>query len=112
MRLLLGGSVRFPQMKKLALLAALALVACSKAAPSETKIVLVLPDGTYRFKGAPFSLADARALLGDPAVVQVNIKGCSRTREEPVIQLLGSLRRNGYSRVAFKTGSEDVACST
>lgn len=97
-------------MKKLFLLPALAVVACSNAALVETKTILVAPDGTYRLNGAAVSLADPRTLLGDPALVQVNIKGCPRTREEPVLKLLRSLRGHGYSRIAFETGSDDVAC--
>jgi hypothetical protein len=96
-------------MKKLLLLSALAVIACSNAA-LETKTILVLPDATYRFNGAAISLADSRSLLGDPAFVQVNIKGCPRTREEAVLKLLRSLRSNGYSRIAFETGSADAAC--
>lgn len=96
-------------MKKLLLLSALAVVACSDAAP-ETKTILVLPDGTYRFNGVAMSFADSRTLLGDSALVQVNIKGCPRTREEAVLKLLRSLRSNGYSRIAFETGSADAAC--
>lgn len=98
-------------MKKLSLLAALAVVACSRAAPVEIRTILVLPDGTYRFNETAFSPIDSRTLLGDPSLVRVNIKGCYRVREEAVLKLLSSLRSNGYSTVAFETGREDAVCS-